>query len=382
MHDRHDNVFERNKKKVCMVLVLALASVAALTAEIFLRKVMGLGNPVLYDSNPLYGYRPLPNSEYHRFHGARLRFNNLGLRAESDFDGDPNNKVLFLGDSVTYGGSYIDNKELFSYLAVDDLGYYESGNAGVNAWGVENIYGLVVERGFLPASVYVTTVPEGDFYRGLTRCQGMPFFNVRPRFALTELWYYFCFKQNIRRCREWQTYASEDDKRLVVEKAVRKLKEMDEFLRKNSFDHLIFITPSREQVVGSMGKDPLVMKMLAKHDLHPVYIGDEQNERGLSASKKQKLFYDSIHLSKEGHVVWAEIIRQELDKIIPSSTDGLVRTDRPTEHRPSPGRSRADVSRSPDQDREMTPAGSDAIPACDGIGSAVAPAALVEAQAI
>ena len=382
MHGRCDNVFERNKKKVCLVVVLVLVSACVLLTETCLRKVMGLGNPVLYDSSPLYGFRPLPNSEYHRFRGARLRFNNLGLRAESDFDGDPNNKVLFLGDSVTYGGSYIGNKELFSCLAVEDLGNYESGNAAVNAWGVENIYGLIVECGFLPAKVYITTLPEGDFYRGLTRCQGMPFFNVRPRLALLELWYYFCFRQNTRRYREWQTYAGKDDKRLVVEKAVRRLKEMDEFLKGKGLDHLIFITPRKEQVVGDAGKDPLVKELLAKHGLHPVYIGDKLSECGLSAPEKQKLFYDSIHLEKEGHAVWAKIIRHELDKIIPNSTVETACVDRPTQRQPSTHRSLRSVRQSGRRHGEMKSTRSDPISACDRLGSVIAPPTTPWAQAI
>ena len=145
---------------------------------------MGLGGPVLYDSSPIYGYRPLPGKEYSRFYGETIKFNNLSLRAENDWDDKRENKILFLGDSVTYGGSYIDNKELFSCLAVKDFDDYESGNAGVNGWGVENIYGLVVESNFLPAQIYVTTLPEGDFHRGLTRLQGMPIFNNSPKKAI------------------------------------------------------------------------------------------------------------------------------------------------------------------------------------------------------
>lgn len=331
MNGRRDSVFERNKTKVRVILVVVLVFAGIVCGEISLRRLMGMGNPVLYDSSPLYGYRPLPNRSYHRFRNAHLRFNNLRLRAEKDWDADPNNKVLFLGDSVTFGGSYIDNQELFSHLAVQDLSNYESGNAGVNAWGVENIYGLVVESRFLPARIYVTTLPEGDFYRGLTRCQGTPFYNVSPRFALLELWYYFCFKQNIHRYREWQAYASTDERRFVVEKAVQRLKEMDESLRRAGFDHLMFITPSKEQVTGKAQQDPLVKELLEKHGLHPVYIADKLNELGLSLTERERLFYDLIHLDRQGHVIWAKIIRRELEKVIPpQSRDRLGNITLPT----------------------------------------------------
>ena len=107
-----------------------------ITSEIILQKFLGLGKPVIYDSNPIYGYRPLPDRDYKRFWGKTISFNNLSLRSEVDWDNNIQNKILFLGDSVTYGGSYISNLELFSYLSVKELkNYFISGNAGVNAWG-------------------------------------------------------------------------------------------------------------------------------------------------------------------------------------------------------------------------------------------------------
>lgn len=311
-----DNVFMRNKKKTWAIIALLITLTAVVAMELLLRKFMGFGSPVLYDSSPVYGFRPLPSTEYRRFHGARIRFNNLALRAAKDFDNDPTNKILFLGDSVTYGGSYIDDEELFSYLATQGLGNYESGNAGVNAWGVENMYGLIVESGFLPAEIYLTTLAEADFYRGLTRCQGAPFSNISPRFALVELWQHFCFMQNTKRYRRWHAYADEKRTRYVVGKATGRLKEMDEFLKERGFRHLILITPTREQAVGNAGRDSLVEEMLLKYDLHPVYIADKLSQCGLSSSDKKKLFHDWIHLESKGHAVWAQIMRRELDEMI------------------------------------------------------------------
>jgi hypothetical protein len=311
-----DTVFTRNKKKIiaAIVLLMILASTAA--TELLLRRLMGLGNPVIYDTNPFYGYRPLPNRQYTRFRGAQLKFNNLALRAETDFDPDPNDKILFLGDSVTYGGSRIGNQDLFSHLSTAGLKDFVSGNAGVNAWGIENIHGLVVESGFRPARIYVTVVPEADFYRGLTQCRGMPFFNIKPRFALTELWYFFCTKQARKKHRHWTHYASEAEKRRVVEKAATKFKEMDDLLQQEGRRHLLFITPTKKQVIGDDNKDPLVSEMLGQQGLAARYILDDLNASDLSDREKTGLFYDDIHLSKAGHEVWARLIRKELENLI------------------------------------------------------------------
>jgi hypothetical protein len=276
----------------------------------------GLGGPVLYNANPLYGYRPLPNKVYTRFGGAKIKFNNLGLRAEEDWDSNRDDKILFLGDSVTYGGSFIDNQELFSYLALTDLKNFQGGNAGVNAWGVENIYGLVVESNFIPAKFYITTLAEQDFYRGLTRMQGLPFFNVPPKYALAELWYYFCYLQNNQRYAAWEDYVGSEERRYVVKKAVAKLNEMDEFLKRHGFQHLIFISPNRDQVFNDAPKDELVHKLLKEFNLPHIYILDELKQFEIAKKEEKYIFYDGTHLNKKGHEIWAKIIRIELDKII------------------------------------------------------------------
>ncbi|UCG59043.1 MAG: hypothetical protein JSU70_05950 [Phycisphaerales bacterium] len=316
------NVFARNKKWTVVIVVLCFTLISVVLAELLLQKLMGLGNPVIYDSSPLYGYRPLPNREYVRFHGAKIRFNNLGLRAERDFDADRHNKILFLGDSVTYGGSYINNDELFSHLAVKGLEKYQSGNAGVNAWGVENVYGLIVDANFLPAEIYVTTFPEGDFYRGLRTLRGLPFFSRSPRFALNELWLFFCHRQNGKRYKSSpHAFVDKKDLSFVVERAVKKLKEMDILLKEKGFHHLLFITPVGAQVLEGANKDPLVEKMLMEYDLEPNYIVDKLDEYALSDMEKDEIFYDGVHLSRRGHEIWASIIRNELDKLIADTVD-------------------------------------------------------------
>lgn len=305
-----ENILKRHKKKIIVLILLCFSLISLVLVELCLQEIMGLGNPIIYDSSPLYGYRPLPNKEYSRFYGAKIKFNNLSLRANNDWDENPDNKILFLGDSVTYGGSYIDNKELFSHLAVKGLRQYQSGNAGVNGWGVENIYGLIVESNFLPAEFYVTVLCEGDFYRGLSRFRGLPYFNISPKFALNELWLFFSYNQNKKRYKSWQYFADEKQVSFVVEKATKKLKEMDILLKEKGFHHLIFITPIKAQILEDANKDPLVEKMLIKYNLETIYIVDKLNEYSLSDAEKNDIFYNSsVHLEKRGHELWAEIIR-------------------------------------------------------------------------
>ncbi|MCK4577979.1 MAG: hypothetical protein KAU50_04270 [Candidatus Marinimicrobia bacterium] len=308
--------FEHYPKTTLIAVNVIIIVLLLVIAELIFRFGLGLGNPVLYNSNPIYGYRPIPNQETTRFRNTRLKFNNLGLRADDDWDANIENKVLFIGNSVTYGGSYIANNELFTHLAVEGITGYMSGNAGVNGWGVENMYGLLVETEFLPARTYVTIVGKQDFYRGLTRLPGLPFWCNQPTFALKELLFHFYYLQSNKRYRHWQTYADEEFTEQVVEKAVLKLKGIDEYVKSRDYAHLIYISPPVDQVLGSEEKDSLVLKYLEKHDLEATYLLDRIKQLNIDPATIQSWFYSDIHLEKQGHAVWGRLINEDLKQLL------------------------------------------------------------------
>ena len=311
-------VFERYPKTTLATLVLmALLSMVGLF-EWAAYRWMGLGDPVVYQSHPIFGYRPIPNQHLHRFQGKSLDFNNLGLRADQDWDDNPKGKMLFVGDSVTYGGSYISNAELFSTLVGQQISK-KVGNAGVNAWGVENVYALLVQDGFLPADYYVSTFPEGDFLRGLNRLGGQPFWPRKPRCALEELYQYYLYKlTNFKYNRPSMPLSKEEEKKVIVQ-AVQHLKEMDAFLRAKGFQHQIFITPTKQQALGLEPKDLILLEAFKEADLHPVYLLDSLDKQAVGARHDspeavgarhdspeiESWYTDNIHLSVQGHQQWA-----------------------------------------------------------------------------
>lgn len=95
---------------------MLLALVAA-ALEIGLRLVLGFGAPILYDNPYACGYRPLPNQRVNRTAGREVRINNLGMRARRDWPAarPPGERgILYLGDSVTHGGSFVDDADTFA----------------------------------------------------------------------------------------------------------------------------------------------------------------------------------------------------------------------------------------------------------------------------
>jgi hypothetical protein len=305
-------------------LTLALISTSGIIlvlgiTEFFCRTVLGLGDPLLYQSSPLYGYRLQANQMVER-RGAQIRVNNLGLRAESDWDTSRDGKILFLGNSVTFGGTSISDKDLFSHLAVENLGGYTAGNGGVNGWGVENIHALVVEYGFLPSKVYVTVLQDMDFERGLSKLAGKPFRSEKPLLALEEVLFALLYNglQHLHEGHDRFVRPLEYEKSIA--RSAAKLKEMDDYLRSLGFLHLVYMSTDKYQLHGETRPDSLVRKYLDLYNIPVQFLADRAEIRSLPPDEIDLLFYDWNHLNIKGHRLWAKMIGEDLTKLIQTTS--------------------------------------------------------------
>jgi hypothetical protein len=318
---KQNNIFNKYPKTTLWVFIMLSITSVIFLMEVTLKYKTGLGTPVLYYANPLFGYRLQPNQDLERKKGIQIRINNLGLRAKHDWDNNIQNKILFLGDSVTYGGSYISNDNLFSEQSIKNIPTYQSGNAAVNAWGVENIYGLIADAKFMPAKIYITVLPEEDFYRGFVRIKGYPFWCKSPKYALKELFFYILHKKiYIDRYQSKaisEKYISKEEiKSIIVEKAVAKLKKLDSLLKSKGYKHLIYISPTKKQVVEKASKDIVLENLLKNNKLNVTYISNKIEALTLSPKEKQNLFHDNVHLTEKGHLLWGRLIEKKLKEII------------------------------------------------------------------
>jgi hypothetical protein len=120
--EARDTGRRRYKSLIFSSITVALSIIACLAfAEIFARNVMEVGDPVIYRSNILWGYAPEPNQVRERRRGTVVTINDADLRAKQDWQADTKQKTVFFGDSITYGGSYIDDGELFSSISCETL---------------------------------------------------------------------------------------------------------------------------------------------------------------------------------------------------------------------------------------------------------------------
>lgn len=175
--------------KVSCVLVISLLGLLVLEGA---ARRLGLGDPVLYYNDAWGGMRPLPNQKHTRLGGAVVTVDANGYRTAVP-DAPGAKKVLYLGDSLTWGGTSVDDANLFSEVAANVL--RDKGqpvyamNSGVNATALVNhaeiFQHLVDQNGELNAVVWV--FPWGDVFR--TYASGGPMFpaHYKPDFALVEV---------------------------------------------------------------------------------------------------------------------------------------------------------------------------------------------------
>ena len=101
-----------------------------------------------------------------------------------------------------------------------------------------------------------------------------------------------------------------------LDRAARKLGMMDQFLRSKGFHHLIFISPSREQVVNGSEKNPRVQNALENNGLEVIYLLDTINQMDFPTSERETWYQDRMHLTKEGHEIWGQLIQRELNRAL------------------------------------------------------------------
>jgi lysophospholipase L1-like esterase len=178
--------------KLGYIVVVVIIGLAVLEGA---ARYLGLGDPVLFYNDAWGGVRPLPNQRVSRLGGATVTIDANGFRTPVP-DQPGALRILYLGDSVTWGGSTTDDTELFSEVAADVLrakgrSVYAM-NSGVNATALINH----AERfhdydGKLDALVWL--FPWGDTNRSYAVVGDLWPAANKPRFALVEVIDYLTF---------------------------------------------------------------------------------------------------------------------------------------------------------------------------------------------
>ena len=287
----------------------------------------GFGHPLLYVNDAQIGYYPAPDQEIHRYGGV-VKTNRFGMRSPNiSKNKSPGTfRVFMIGDSTLYGGSYIDQEELYSRLLENQLkkrfdnDRVEVLAMGVNAWGPLHELEYVKKFGTFDADIAVICLPIGDIYR---RCYGIAslanFTPQRPPICAYEelarhvLWRYFGGTAG----RE-----SEESREIQGERGIEAYVELGRHFRDAGCEVFFEILPSKE--LGALEEIPEAdteriatqIRDVTRLESALVQAGfaNVAFPQGLLIGKGsiETLYHDSCHLHYLGHRLYADYLADQL----------------------------------------------------------------------
>jgi hypothetical protein len=175
--------------------VIALG-VSLVLAEVLLRLIFGLGSPVLYQADADCRYLPKPDQHLYRFF-SHNDINHYSMRSAAFEMPRPKGveRFLFIGDSVTYGTTYVDQSLIFTSRLNTMLSSIEHKpvevlNASAGGWGVGNEVGYLRSRGTFDANAVLIVLNTGDPGQPTAEFpHNLNFPEQRPWTAIGETWW-------------------------------------------------------------------------------------------------------------------------------------------------------------------------------------------------
>jgi hypothetical protein len=295
------------KKVLYFIITIFIISLPIFITEVYLKSI-GLGDPIVYDENYVYGYAPRPNQKKKRLKNSSVTINDVGLRSLKNWGPNKHKKkIIFFGDSVTYGGSYIDDKELFSHLTCVKINLpdFICGNAGVNAYGIFNIvYRSKYDQRIADEYIRVFLLVPDDFYRGLQNKNTAHFYlNEKKRFlpAIFEALNFIATKYNIKNSiSKYSDNDREENKYDLIKESVEIFNLEMKRLRLLNKRFIIFYTPSKGDYA------------LNNYIYNEINDGINFEIIDLSKQISDNFLEDSVHYNKKGHDKVSDIISEKI----------------------------------------------------------------------
>jgi hypothetical protein len=321
---RGERTLSLAKRLIFWLLIVAIVGAPVVAAELYLRSV-GLGRPILFYANASYRYAMQPNQHQVRRRGASVSVDSKGLRSTKDWSDQAEAKILFVGDSVTWGGTYIDDRDTFSEGVCERLSRAASktfvcGNSGANQYGTDNMAERIRYKDFSDESVLVITLIGQDTVRGLVDAEGRFLFTKPPPAPVRALWEATTFiTWKLYQYLQSISYRHDDDFR-VAERSLQNLFSAVHATDRPGRKVLIVLSPVKAELNGHEGAlTKHVQKILAQSgfdvlDLHAA----------VSGAVTEDFYYDEVHLDVRGHHFYADQIAHTLSTLMDNSSAGAA----------------------------------------------------------
>ena len=314
-------------KKILASLITSfiIFTVIIFSFEGLLKYYLGLGKPVVYEPHNLWGYSPKSNSKYTRFKEKyEITINDVGLRSKANWN-QQSKKILFLGDSVTYGGSYLNDEQTFSHQVCKKLANYYCFNGGVNGYGILNMVARSKhDKRIASADVVVFTFITADFDRGLNKSDTAHFVLREPPKFLPAIWEILNFIAAKIQPKFWfgkKNIDKKDTKKKLEEIYVTRQFALDIFIseieRLISLNKVVLLvySPSIGEIKNINKPDNnIVDKLVSKFPNNLIIL--KSNFELVAESDLYRLFRDNVHYDYLGHKFISEIISEKLGLLL------------------------------------------------------------------
>jgi len=300
-------------KVLSWLVAILLVCVGLAVTEVSLRG-LGLGNPILFYTNASYRFAMQPNQHQVRQRGANVTIDSMGFRAVKDWATPAENKLLFIGDSITWGGTYIDDADTFAAGVCRRMEQatgqsFVCGNAGANQYGTDNMAERIRYKKVNDETALIVTLFSGDTLRGLQDADGSYFFTAPPPGPLRALWEAVTFLawRAYRAMRPLETRRGDDDLR-VAERSLDNLFAAIRETQRPGRKVLLVFSPTEQELGGRETPFTRHVRTILERsgfdllDLNPI----------VTAAHSTDFYYDGLHLETKGHRVYAEQIANRL----------------------------------------------------------------------
>ena len=278
---------------------------AFVVGELVLRYVFGFCDALLYRQSDKYEYIAQPNQDRHRF-GAYIHYNSFSQR-----NGEPNStklRVLGLGDSVLFGGTWMDQDSLASTLFSDETGT-QMLNISSGSWGPDNCAAYLKEKGTFGASAMILVCSSHDAYDVMTY---VPVVGVVPTYPDRQYklaWAELIDRYLVPRIR---MMFGKTEVKLDPDEQVVKYSEFKNTVRQksssfnNGFVQLldisqkknipmaIYLHAERDEIKAGLYNEmgQKIIEWAAEHDVCLI--------EGLKAGETEDMYHDKIHFNEAG----------------------------------------------------------------------------------
>ena len=298
-------------------IALVLVAVILIILEVICRFVFGFGDAPLFKTDNDYEYIAHPNQDRFRFL-CHYKTNSYSQRSEEP--GSTKKRVLGLGDSVIYGGTWMDQDSLATTIFTNDTGI-QMLNISCGSWGPDNCAAYLRKHGTFGASAMFLVCSSHDAYDVMTFQPVVGVYDNYPdKQYISGLWElidrYLIPWLRTRTLTGTRTYVDPDAQ--VEKKAANRQVVQKGYLFNPGFDQL-------KQIADSC-QIPLVVYLHA--ELGELELG-EYNEMGQDIihwcdtagikvikgvnREKQNMYHDAIHFNEKGQRHLADEMKKSIE---------------------------------------------------------------------